>query len=353
MVTFEAHVLKDLPPEYGFLRRKLGRVTVERVCSPDMTVERVCSEAFIEEHTLSIEQSYKQTNDAYTFSGAVNTIVATTGPEENDEVASLTTYAVGIEAMLNLPHTHLENDYAGAVKWTATNGGVLVMDLEKGGEDTSSASSQEAKLTRQTLPLPDEQEGEVLRMVHGPEQNQPLSRSIIMVPVPSVQEGEQLLDRSVGPLSSKAPTTPPPLGPPSVANSAPVGLEDGPMEVGTSMADHEDEEEVAVDEQSPMAHEHEPSPAVSPIQPIPPPPRRSSRPNKGVPPVRFQPLSMTAQDANDKDNPYDVAYLTEDDCDTDSDDEVEYPDEDEEEEGAWGGVILDLAAALTGHEGKE
>ncbi|CAI5933574.1 unnamed protein product [Closterium sp. NIES-65] len=274
-------------------------------------------------------------------------------PEENDEVASLTTYAVGIEAMLNLPHTHLENDYAGAVKWTATNGGVLVMDLEKGGEDTSSASSQEAKLTRQTLPLPDEQEGEVLRMVHGPEQNQPLSRSIIMVPVPSVQEGEQLLDRSVGPLSSKAPTTPPPLGPPSVANSAPVGLEDGPMEVGTSMADHEDEEEVAVDEQSPMAHEHEPSPAVSPIQPIPPPPRRSSRPNKGVPPVRFQPLSMTAQDANDKDNPYDVAYLTEDDCDTDSDDEVEYPDEDEEEEGAWGGVILDLAAALTGHEGKE
>ncbi|CAI5520471.1 unnamed protein product [Closterium sp. Naga37s-1] len=275
-------------------------------------------------------------------------------PEENDEAASLTTYAVEIEAMLNLQHTHLENDYAGAVKWTATNGGVLVMDLEKGGEDTSSASSQEAKLTRQTLPLPDEREGEVLRMVHGPEQNQPLSRSIIMVPVPSVQEGEQLFDRSVGPLSSKAPTTPPPLGLPSVADSALVGLEDGPLEVGTSMADHEDEEEeVAVDEQSPMAHEHEPSPAVSPIQPIPPPPRRSSRPNTGVPLVRFQPLSMTAQDADDKDNPYDVAYLTEDDCDTDSDDEVEYPDEDEEEEGAWGGVILDLAAALTGHEGKE
>ncbi|CAI7913213.1 unnamed protein product [Closterium sp. NIES-54] len=47
------------------------------------------------------------------------------------------------------------------------------------------------------------------------------------------------------------------------------------------------------------------------------------------------------------------SYLAEDDCDTDSDDEVEYPNEDEKEEGAWGGVILDLAAALTGPEGKE
>ncbi|CAI7867597.1 unnamed protein product [Closterium sp. NIES-53] len=68
-----------------------------------------------------------------------------------------------------------------------------------------------------------------------------------------------------------------------------------------------------------MAHEHEPSPA----------------------------------DADDEDNPYDVAYLAEDNCDTDSEDKVEYPDEDEEEEDDWGGVILDLAAALTGPEGKE
>ncbi|CAI5491792.1 unnamed protein product [Closterium sp. Naga37s-1] len=305
--TFAAHVLKGLPPEYGFLRRKLD------ISSPDMTVERVCSEVLMEEQTLSIEQSYKQiTSDASTFSGAVNTIVATTGVNgkegkggreqtdkkkddkwkkrapfkgrcyncneeghmaakypnkkkdtthaaaanvaegdgkgvaltvtcsaaklladdkdlwfldsgcsqhmtghkewfivirdpsatksvkgfdgsmqevagvENDEAASLTTYAVGTEAMLNLRHTHLENDHAGAVQWTATNSGMLGMDLEKGGEDTSSASSQEAKLTRQTLPLPDEREGEVLGMVHGPEQNQPPSRIIIIIPVPSV-----------------------------------------------------------------------------------------------------------------------------------------------------------------------
>ncbi|CAI5510466.1 unnamed protein product [Closterium sp. Naga37s-1] len=166
-------------------------------------------------------------------------------------------------------------------------------------------------------------------------QNPPPPRTVIVVPVPSVQGGGQPLDRSVGPLGSKAPTAPPPLDPPSVADSAPVGPEDGPLEVGTSMADHEEGEgEVAVDEQSPMAHEHEPSPAIPPIQPIPPPPRRSSRPNKGVSPVRFQPSAMTALDADDEDNPYDVAYLAEDDCDTDSDDEVEYPDEDEEEEGA-------------------
>ncbi|CAI5518772.1 unnamed protein product [Closterium sp. Naga37s-1] len=173
--------------------------------------------------------------------------------------------------------------------------------------------------------------------------NPPPPRTVIVVPVLSVQGGGQPLDRSVGPLGSKAPTAPPPLGPPSVADSTPVGPEDGPLEVGTSMADHkEGEGEVAVDEQSLMAHVHEPSPAVPPIQHIPPPPRRSSRPNKGVPPVRFQPSAMTALDADDEDNPYDVAYLAEDDCDTDSDDEVEYPDEDEEEEGAWGGVIWQL-----------
>ncbi|CAI5459693.1 unnamed protein product [Closterium sp. Yama58-4] len=74
MATFAAHVLKGLPPEYGFLRRKLD---ISRL---DMTVERVCSEVLMEEQTLPIEQSYKQiTSDASAFSGAVNTIVATTG----------------------------------------------------------------------------------------------------------------------------------------------------------------------------------------------------------------------------------------------------------------------------------
>ncbi|CAI5472211.1 unnamed protein product [Closterium sp. Yama58-4] len=74
MATFAAHVLKGLPPEYGFLRRKLD------ISSPDMTVERVCSEVLMEEQTLSIEHSYKQiTSDASAFSGAVNTIVATMG----------------------------------------------------------------------------------------------------------------------------------------------------------------------------------------------------------------------------------------------------------------------------------
>ncbi|CAI5503889.1 unnamed protein product, partial [Closterium sp. Naga37s-1] len=74
MATFAAHVLKGLPPEYRFLRRKL------EISSPDMMVERVCSEVLMEEQTLSIEQNYKQiTNDASAFSGAVHAIVATTG----------------------------------------------------------------------------------------------------------------------------------------------------------------------------------------------------------------------------------------------------------------------------------
>ncbi|CAI5500346.1 unnamed protein product [Closterium sp. Naga37s-1] len=74
MATFAAHVLKGLPPEYRFLRRKLD------ISSPHMTVERLCSEVLMEEQTLSIEHSYKQmTSDASAFSGAVNTIVATPG----------------------------------------------------------------------------------------------------------------------------------------------------------------------------------------------------------------------------------------------------------------------------------
>ncbi|CAI5986252.1 unnamed protein product [Closterium sp. NIES-65] len=271
--------------------------------------------------------------------------VASSKPEAKDGAASLKTYAVGSKAMPNLWHARLGHVHFDAVKRTATSGGVFGMDLEKGGEDMPCTSCHEAKLTRESFPLHDERE----------EQNPPPPRTVIVAPVPSVQGGEKPLERSVGPLGSKAPTAPPPFGPPSVADSAPVGPADGPVEVDTSKADHEkeEEEEVAVDEQSPMAHEHEPSPAVPPFQPIPPPPRRSSRPNKGVPPVRFQPSAMTALDADDEDNPYDVAYLAGDECDTGSDDDVEYPDKDEEEEGAWGGVILDLAAALTGTEGKE
>ncbi|CAI5512120.1 unnamed protein product [Closterium sp. Naga37s-1] len=239
-----------------------------------------------------------------------------------DGAASLKTYAVGSKATPNLWHARLGHVHFDAVKRTATSGGMLGMDLEKGGEDMPCTSCNEAKLTHESFPLHDECEEQ---------QNPPPPRTVIVVPVPSVQGGEQPLDPSVGPLGSKAPTAPPPLDPPSVADSAPVGPDDGPLEVGTSMTDHEEEEEVAVDEQLPMAHEHEPSPSVPPIQPIPPPPRRSSRPNKGVPPVRFQPSAMTAQDADDEDNPYDVACLAEDDCDMDSDDEVEYPDKDEEE----------------------
>ncbi|CAI5932721.1 unnamed protein product [Closterium sp. NIES-64] len=373
MATFAAHVLKGLPPEYGFLRRKL------EISSPDMTMERVCSEVLMEEQTLSIEQSYKQIKrDASAFSGAVNTTVATTGingkegkggreqtdkkkdgkrekkralfkgrcyngneeghmaakcsdkkkdtikPEAKDGAASLKMYAVGSKATPNLWHARLGHVHFDAVKRTATSGGVFGMDLEKG--------------VPSLFPEP-----------HDPKQNPPPPRTVIVVPVPSVQGGEKPLERSVGPLGSKAPTATPPLGPPSIADSAPVGPEDGPLEVDTSMADYEEEEEVAVDEQSPMAHEHEPSPAVPPFQPIPPPPCRSSRPNKGVPPVQFQPLAMTALDADDEDNPYDVAYLAEDECDTDSDDEVEYPDEDEEEEGAWGGE-LDKVLLVEGYK---
>ncbi|CAI5934421.1 unnamed protein product [Closterium sp. NIES-64] len=41
---------------------------------------------------------------------------------------------------------------------------------------------------------------------------------------------------------------------------------------------------------------------------------------------------MTALDADNEDNPYDVAYLAEDDYDMDIDDKVGYPDEDEKDE---------------------
>ncbi|CAI7818676.1 unnamed protein product [Closterium sp. NIES-54] len=172
---------------------------------------------------------------------------------------------------------------------------------------------------------------------YDPEQNLPPPRTVVVVPVLSMQGAEQPFDRSVGPTGSKAPMAAPPPGPSSSAVSTPMGPEDGPLEDRGDTADHEEEGEVAVDEQPLVAHEHEPLHAVPPIQPTPPPPRRSSRPNKGVPPIRFPASAMTALGADGEENPYDLAYLAEDDCDTDSYDEVEYLDEDEEEEGTWGG----------------
>ncbi|CAI6012549.1 unnamed protein product [Closterium sp. NIES-65] len=199
--------------------------------------------------------------------------VASSKLEAKDGAANLKTYAVGSKATSNLWHARLGNVHLDAVKRTATSGGVFGIDLEKGGEDMPCTSCHEAKLTRKSFPLHDEREEHVLGL------NPPPPRTVIVVPVPSVQGGEKPLDRSVG---SKAPTAPPPLGPPSVADLAPIGTEDGSLEVDTSMADHEEEEEeVAVVEH---------------------------RPNKGVPPVRFQPSAMTALDADDEDNPYDALY---------------------------------------------
>ncbi|CAI5942506.1 unnamed protein product [Closterium sp. NIES-64] len=411
MATFAAHVLKGLPREYGFLRRKL------KISSPDMTVERVCSEVLMEEQTLSIEQSYKHiTSDVSAFSGADNTIMATTEvngkegkggreqmdkkkdgkrekkralfkgrcyncneeghmaakcpnkkkdttptaaanvaegdeKEENDEAANLTTYAVGTEAMLNLRHTHLENDHAGVVQWTATNSGMLGMDLEKGGTDTSSASSQEAKLTRQTLPLPDEREGEVLGMVHGPEQNQPPSRIIIIIPVPSVQGGKQPFDRSVDSAGSNANMAPLALCPSLAAGLAPVGPEVGLSADGRHAAD-EDKEGEATDLKSTATRGKDPIPTVPPLQPIPPPPCHSSRSNKGMPPVRLPASTMTALDAVDDNNMYGIAFLAGGAYGTDIYYDVEYLDEAYEEEGGLRRIIINLEVTLTGPEGK-
>ncbi|CAI5458938.1 unnamed protein product [Closterium sp. Yama58-4] len=78
---------------------------------------------------------------AVTYNGMTKAVaeVASSESEENDEAVSLTTYAVGTKTMLNQRHTHLENDHFGAVRWTATNGGILGMDLEKGAPTASDA----------------------------------------------------------------------------------------------------------------------------------------------------------------------------------------------------------------------
>ncbi|CAI5492181.1 unnamed protein product [Closterium sp. Naga37s-1] len=277
--------------------------------------------------------------------------VVSSAPEENDEAASLTTHAVGTEAMLNLRHTYLENDHAGAVQWTATNSGMLGMDLEKGVEDTSSASSQEAKLTRQTLPLPDEQEGEVLGMVHGPEQNHPPSRTVIIIPVPSVQGGEQPFDRSVDPAGSNATIATPAVCPSLAAGLAPVGPEVGPSADERRAAD-EDKEGEATDLKSAATQGKDPIPTVPPLQPNPPPPCHSSRSNKGMPPVRFPTSTMMASDADDGNNMYDMAFLAGVVYGTDIYYDVEYFDEAVEEEGGLGSVIINLGVTLTGPKGK-
>ncbi|CAI5976809.1 unnamed protein product [Closterium sp. NIES-64] len=268
----------------------------------------------------------------------------------NDEAASLTTYAVGTEAMLNLRHTHLENDHAGAVQWTATNSGMLGMDLEKGGEDTSSASSQEAKLTHQTLPLPDEREGEVLGMVHGLGQNQPPSRTVIIIPVPSVQGGEQPFDRPVDPAGSNATMAPPALCPSLAADLAPVGPEVGPSADESRAAD-EDKEGEATDLKSAATHGKDPIPTVPPLQPTPPHPCHSSRSNKGMPPVWLPASTMTASDAVDGNNMYGIAFLAGGAYGTDIYYDVEYLDEADEEEGGLRSIIVNLGVTLTGPEG--
>ncbi|CAI6003784.1 unnamed protein product [Closterium sp. NIES-65] len=458
MATFAAHVLKGLPPEYGFLRRNKLEIS-----SPDMTVECVCSEVLMEEQTLSIEQRTKanlvslgqllgkgaklRTEEGVTriiasggqvaakaryrhrlycldlkpgparngataaaacngtataaactdmaggaarnSTGAASacngraaaaacngmvaaaicsntaaiaacngtaaevacngmpkafTEVVSSTPEANDEAASLTTYAVGTEAMLNLWRTHFENDHAGAVQWTATNSGMLGMDLEKGGEETSSASSQEAKLTRQMLLLPDEREGEVLGMVHGPEHNQPPSCTIIIIPVPSVQGGKQPSDRSVDPAGSNATIAPLALCPSLVAGLAPVGPKVG--------AADEDKEGEAADLKLATTHGKDPIPTVPPLQPTPPPPCHSSRSNKGMPPVRLPASTMTALDAVDGNNMYGIAFLARGAYGTNIYYDVEYLDEGDEEEGGLRSVIINLGATLTGPEGK-
>ncbi|CAI5459967.1 unnamed protein product [Closterium sp. Yama58-4] len=151
--------------------------------------------------------------------------VASSKLETKDGAASLKTYAVGSKATFNQWQACLGHVHFDAVKRTATSGGVLGMDLEKGARH-------------------------------------PLHLFL--------------------------------FGPLFIADSAPMGPEDGPLEDGGDTADHKEEREVLVDEQPSAAHEHEPSHAVPPIQPTPTPPRRSSRPNKGVPPIRFQPSAMTA-----------------------------------------------------------
>ncbi|CAI6011934.1 unnamed protein product [Closterium sp. NIES-65] len=235
-------------------------------------------------------------------------------------------------------------------EWTATNSGMLGMDLEKGGEDTSSASSQEAKLTHQTLPLPDEREGEVLGMVHGLGQNQPPSRTVIIIPVPSVQGGEQPFDRPVDPAGSNATMAPPALCPSLAADLAPVGPEVGPSADESCAAD-EDKEGEATDLKSAATHGKDPIPTVPPLQPTPPHPCHSSRSNKGMPPVWLPASTMTASDAVDGNNMYGIAFLAGGAYGTDIYYDVEYLDEADEEEGGLRSIIVNLGVTLTGPEG--
>ncbi|CAI7759930.1 unnamed protein product, partial [Closterium sp. NIES-54] len=229
MATFAAHMLKGLPLEYGFLRRKLD------ISSPDMTVERVCNEVLMEEQTLSIEQSYKQiTSDASAFSGTVKTIVATTG-----------------------------------VKGKEGKGGREQTDKKKDGK-------REEK--------------------QGP------------------FKGHCYNCNEEGHMAAKCPIKKKDATPTAAANVAEGDGKGVALTVACSAAKLlADDKDLWFLDSGCSQH-------------------------------------MTGLSAISHDG--DVAYLAEDDCYTDSDDEVEYPDEDEEE-GTWGGVILDLAAALTGPESKE
>ncbi|CAI5526629.1 unnamed protein product [Closterium sp. Naga37s-1] len=92
--------------------------------------------------------------------------VASSKPEAKDGAASLKTYAVGSKAMPNLWHARLGHVHFDAVKRTATSSGVFGMDMEKRGEDMPCTSCHEAKLTRESFPLHDEREEQVLGLVH-------------------------------------------------------------------------------------------------------------------------------------------------------------------------------------------
>ncbi|CAI5459371.1 unnamed protein product [Closterium sp. Yama58-4] len=400
MATFAAHVLKGLPPEYGFLCRKLD------ISSPDMTVERVCSEVLMEEQTLSIEHSYKQiTSDASSFLGDVNTIVATTGVnngkegkggkeqtdkkkddkrekkrgpfkgrcyncnEEGHMAAKCPNKKK--DATIAAAANVAEGDGKGVVLTVACSAAKLLADdkdmwfLDSGCSqymtgrkewftvirDPSATKSANLVSPGQLLDngakLQTEegvtriitsggQVPETARYCHrlhcldlkpGPARNGATAAAACNgTAAASACNGTAATTASNGTAKEIA----------DVASSKPEA-NDGAASLKTNAVGSKATPNLW---HARLGHVHfdavkrtatsggvfgmDLEKGAPPIQPIPQPPRRSSRPNKGVPPVRFQPSALTAQDADDEENPYDMAYLAEDDCDTDSDDEVEY-----------------------------
>ncbi|CAI5981052.1 unnamed protein product [Closterium sp. NIES-65] len=125
-----------------------------------------------------------------------------------------------------------------------------------------------------------------------------MPRTVIMVPVPSVQGSEQSFDRSVDPAGSNATMAPPPLCPSLAAGLAPVGPEVGP----------------SADE------------------------RRVANENK--------------ENAIDGNNMYGMAFLAGGAYGMDINYDVEYLDEAHEEEGGLRSIIINLGVTLTRPKGK-